>query len=356
MIESEISNKVILLGPPYKNPQGGIASVLFSYSKLFEKFNFIATTNMGNTTSNLLCFIKAILLFIYYLVFHNIKIVHIQGASKISFWRAAVLICIAKLLHKKTIYHIHGGGFKSFSLQHKKAISYVFSKCDVIVALSMNWKRFFEHEFNLDNVKIIPNIIETPQENHTNRNETIIQFLFLGKICNEKGIFDLIEAIDENKNFLIGKMKLIIGGNGETNRLERIIKDKKLDEIIQFVGWVNGKKKIETLNKSHVYILPSHIEVLPISILEAMSYHLPVISTRVGAIPDIVINNENGFLVNPRDKVALKNAISEMISFTPEKREKMGQQSFNLVQPYLSFHVEKILEDLYLSLLKDTKI
>ena len=356
MIAKSISEKILFVGPPYENPKGGIAYVIYAYSKLFEPFHFIKTTNLGHSVNNIICLIKALFIFLYKICNPNVQIIHIQGASKNSFWRAAIFICIAKLFHKKTIYHIHGGGFKSFSLQHKKAISYVFSKCDGIVALSMNWKRFFEHEFNLDNVKIIPNIIETPQENHTNRNETVIQFLFLGKICNEKGIFELVEVIDENNNSLIGKMKLIIGGNGETNRLERIIKDKKLDEIIQFVGWVNGEKKIEALNKSHVYILPSHIEVLPISILEAMSYHLPIISTRVGAIPDIVINNKNGFLVNPRDKDALKNAISEMISFTPEKREKMGQQSFNLVQPYLSFHVEKILEDLYLSLLKKTII
>ena len=147
-------------------------------------------------------------------------------------------------------------------------------------------------------------------------------------------------------------MILIIGGNGETDRLIKIIKDKKLDEIIRFAGWVNGEKKIEVLNKSHVFILPSYIEALPISILEAMSYNLPIISTRVGDIPDIVINNENGFLINPKDKDALKNAISEMLSVTPEKRIKMGRRSFNLVQPYLSIHVEKDLEELYLSLLK----
>lgn len=356
MIEKKISDKILFLGPPYKNPKGGIASVLFLYSRLFESFNFIPTTNMGNFIENLSCFFLAIFKFLYYLLNQNIHIIHIQGASKISFWRVSIFICIAKWFNKKVIYHIHGGGFKSFSLQHKKSVSYIFSKCDVIVALSPNWKQFFEQEFHHKNVRIIPNLIDIPIEDHSDRDNNVIQFLFLGKICEKKGIFDLIDIIDENKDTFEGKMKLIIGGNGETERLEKTIKDKKLNKIIQFIGWVNGEKKIEILNKSHVYILPSYIEALPISILEAMSYHLPIISTRVGAIPDIVHNNENGFLVNPGDKDALKNAISEMISATPEKRENMGQRSFILVQPYLSIHVSKNLEELYMSLLKDDQI
>lgn len=352
MIKGTISNKILFLGPPYQNPKGGIAIVINAYSKLCESFNFIATTNLGGFMSNLICFIKALIIYHFYLLFRNIHIVHIQGASYISFWRAAVFICIAKFFKKKIIYHIHGGGFKCFSSQHKKSVQFIFSKCDVIVVLSTKWKVYFEQEFQCKDVKIIPNIIEYPREDHSNRENYPIQFLFLGKICGQKGVFDLIDIIDENKDTFKGRMILIIGGNGETDRLIKIIKDKKLDEIIQFAGWVNGEKKIEVLNKSHVFILPSYIEALPISILEAMSYNLPIISTRVGDIPDIVINNENGFLINPKDKDALKNAISEMLSVTPEKRIKMGRRSFNLVQPYLSIHVEKDLEELYLSLLK----
>lgn len=355
MIGKTTSDKILFLGPPYKNPKGGIASVLYSYSRLFESLNFISTTNMGNFIENLSCFFLAIFKFLYYLLNRNIHIIHIQGASRISFWRASVFICIAIWFNKKIIYHIHGGGFKSFSLKHKKSVCYVLSKCNVIIALSQNWKQFFEKEFHHKNVRIIPNIIDIPLEDHSIRDNRVIQFLFLGKICEKKGIFDLIETIDENKDIFEGKMKLIIGGDGDTKRLEKFIKDNKLNEIIQYVGWINGEKKIEILNKSHVYILPSYVEALPISILEAMSYNLPVISTRVGAIPNIVYNNENGFLIAPGDKDALKNAITEMISVTPEKRESMGKQSFNLVQPYLSIHVEKELEELYMSLLKDYK-
>jgi len=350
MIEKTISNKVLFLGPPYKNPKGGIAIVINAYSKLCESFNFIATTNLGGFMSNFFYFIKALIIYHYYLIFRNIHIVHIQGSSFMSFWRAAVFICIAKLFKKKIIYHIHGGCFKDFSSQHKKSVQSIFSKCDVIGVLSTKWKVFFEQEFQCKDVRIIPNIIEYPREDHSNRENYPIQFLFLGKISERKGIFDLVNIIDENKNTFEGKMKLIIGGNGETDRLEITIKEKKLDEIIQFAGWVSGEKKTSLLNNSHVFILPSYIEAYPISILEAMSYHLPVIATNVGDIPEIIHDGKEGYLVEPGNKTQILNAIMNAFN-SPTSLMEMGNKGFERCKVHLSNNVEKELTQLYNSLL-----
>lgn len=350
MIKRVISDRILFIGPPYKNPKGGIAIVINAYSKLCESFNFIATTNMGGTVSNLICFIKAIVIYHYYLVFRNIHIVHVQGASKVSFWRAFIFICIAKLFNKKVIYHIHGGGFKVFSSHHKKAVNFIISKCDVIGVLSTKWKVFFEEEFQCRNVKVIPNIIDYPKANHSNREIIPTQFLFLGKICDKKGIFDLIDIIHENKDEFKGKIKLMIGGNGETERLERIIKEKNLNEIIQFVGWVSGEKKTTLLNNSHIFILPSYIEAYPISILEAMSYHLPVIATNVGDIPEIIHDGEEGYLVEPGNKEQIFKTIMNVLN-SPSLFKEMGNKSFEKCKVHLPNNIEKELIQLYNNLL-----
>ena len=70
-----------------------------------------------------------------------------------------------------------------------------------------------------------------------------------------------------------------------------------------------GEKKITAISNSNVFILPSYNEGLPISVLEAMSYGMPVISTRVGDIEDAVIEGENGFLINPGDVESLAERI-----------------------------------------------
>ena len=350
MIKREITDRILFIGPSYQHAKGGISSVIKSYSEICETFLFIPTTNLGNALSKSFFLVRGVVLLIFYLLFRKIDIIHIQGASKISFWRASIFIYIAHIFNKKIIYHIHGGGFKTFSFQHHKAVNFIFSKCDVIGALSTKWKAFFEQEFHCKDVRIIPNIIDYPKENHSDRKDIPVQFLFLGKICDKKGIFDLIDIIDEKKDVFKGKMKLIIGGNGETDRLEKVIKEKKLDEMVQFVGWVSGEKKISLLNNSHIFILPSYIEAYPISILEAMSYHLPVIATNVGDIPEIIHNGEEGYLVEPGNKGQILDAILKALN-SPALLIKLSDQGFEKCKKHLPNNVENELTELYSSLI-----
>ena len=100
------------------------------------------------------------------------------------------------------------------------------------------------------------------------------------------------------------------------------------------------------------YILPSYNEGLPISILEAMSYSLPIISTAVGGIPEILKNGENGFIMEPGDKEAIYRAIHTLMG-DERLRAQMGEKSFEKVRTHLPGYVEKQLRELYDSLKYD---
>ena len=355
MISKELSKYILTIGPNYTPPRGGIAQVLYTYDKeIFEKFLFIKTTESGNSAKKFICCCIAIVKFLGYCLCKDIKIVHIHTASKISFWRKSIFIFISWLFRKKIVLHIHGGQFEAF-VNHHPFILHILKRCSRIIVLSPSKLAYYQEHFGFNNITVIKNVIPCPIIKEKEMSDTV-NFLFLGFLCKDKGIYDLLEIISCNKDRYTGKMKLFIGGNGNVEKVKSIIKENKLNQIVFYIGWVDSEKKIDILNNSHVYILPSYVEALPISILEAMSYHLPIISTQVGAIPDIVFNNENGFLINPGEKDALNNAITEMLSVTPEKREIMGQRSYNLVQPYLSIYVSKDLEELYMSLLKDNRI
>lgn len=125
-----------------------------------------------------------------------------------------------------------------------------------------------------------------------------------------------------------------------------------LNDIVSFEGWVSGDKKINLLNKVDAYILPSYHEGLPISILEAMSYSLPIISTNVGGIPEILKNGENGFIITPGDKDAIYRAILELMN-NEKLRMDMGKASYSKVQEHMPGFVERQLNDLYRSLLNE---
>lgn len=343
------TKNILTIGIDYRVVRGGVAAVENVYSTFYQPFNHVTTTVTNGQVKKLLVLCKAILQFLYWMLFHpEIKIVHVQGSVGASFWRKAIFIYIAKFFHKKVVWHMHAGRFAVFYQQHRYAVRKVVNKSDVIIALSEYWKEYFKNEFPTKRVEIIKNVISAPRVHK--QQAGYFTLLFLGLLGKNKGIYDLLECIRDHKVEFQGKLKLYIGGNGEIEHVKQLIKEYGIADIVIFEGWVSGDKKIELLNKSDAYILPSYKEGLPISILEAMSYGMPIISTPVGGIPEIVSNGENGYLVEPGNKEDIYKAIISLLNDS-DLRNRMGSVSLSRVGEHLPEYVEKQLETLYNSLL-----
>lgn len=343
------TKNILTIGIDYRVVRGGVAAVENVYSTFYQPFNHVTTTVTNGQVKKLLVLCKAILQFLYWMLFHpEIKIVHVQGSVGASFWRKAIFIYIAKFFHKKVVWHMHAGRFAVFYQQHRYAVRKVVNKSDVIIALSEYWKEYFKNEFPSKRVEIIKNVISAPKAHK--QQTSYFTLLFLGLLGKNKGIYDLLECIWDHKVEFQGKLKLYIGGNGEIEHVKQLIKEYGIADIVIFEGWVSGDKKIELLNKSDAYILPSYKEGLPISILEAMSYGMPIISTPVGGIPEIVSNGENGYLVEPGNKEDIYKAIISLLNDS-DLRNRMGSVSLSRVGEHLPEYVEKQLETLYDSLL-----
>lgn len=343
------TKNILTIGIDYRVVRGGVAAVENVYSTFYQPFNHVTTTVTNGQVKKLLVLCKAILQFLYWMLFHpEIKIVHVQGSVGASFWRKAIFIYIAKFFHKKVVWHMHAGRFAVFYQQHRYAVRKVVNKSDVIIALSEYWKEYFKNEFPTKRVEIIKNVISAPRV-HKQQTD-YFTLLFLGLLGKNKGIYDLLECIRDHKVEFQGKLQLYIGGNGEIEHVKQLIKEYGIADITIFEGWVSGDKKIELLNKSDAYILPSYKEGLPISILEAMSYGMPIISTPVGGIPEIVSNGENGYLVEPGNKEDIYIAIISLLNDS-DLRNRMGRISLSRVGEHLPEYVEKQLETLYDSLL-----
>jgi len=350
--------KVLTIGPDYRTLKGGIASVLSVYAKYDRLFKFLPTYSSENNFKNILLFPIKYFNILFFLIMHsNYKIIHIHGASRISFYRKYfIFLSLKYLLRRKVIYHIHGGEYHLFKHASnsivKKMIHHMVEQSNAVLCLSNEWKGFFETQFNPQRTIVLNNIIPMPLKKNKTTNGRIIQFLFLGKIVDGKGVFDLINMAYHHKDYLNDKAKIIIGGNGEVDRLQSEIKRMNIDSIIRYAGWVSGSKKDDLLIDSDVYILPSYNEGLPISILEAMSYKMPIITTSVGGIPTIVQNNVNGILIQPGDQETLFEGIKYFID-NIEKIKDYGQASFEIVQDFLPEKVIGDLHNIYVNVLKD---
>jgi len=340
--------KILTIGPDYRTLKGGVASVLEVYSKYDKKFTFLPTYSSENNIINVLKFpINYFKIFFFLLLNPSYKIVHIHGASRISFYRKYFLFLHIKyILGRKVIYHIHGGEYHLFIKESNKlvykCIKHMLEKSDAIICLSKQWEDFFVKEVNPKAIYILNNTIEMPKLKKIKKSDKLT-FLFLGRIGERKGVFDLLSVVTENKAIFQEKISLVIGGDGDIERLQKDIEKYDLQSIVKYVGWISGEDKYKLLQSSDVYILPSYNEGLPISILEAMSYKMPIISTDVGGISTIVKNNQNGFLITPGNNTDIFNAMQYFLD-NPSKITEYGEKSYKLVQDFLP---EKVLKDLY---------
>lgn len=314
--------KVLEIGPSVNRSKGGMATVILGISQSKElntihKIDLFESYIDGNIFRRLLFSIYSY--FKLYAIYKSYDLFHIHMASYGSAFRKIYYIKLLKYKGKKVIVHIHGAEFLNFynSLNSKKQ-KYVIqnlNKADMIIALSERWKYEFETKLNMKNVYVLSNGINTEDFREANIKtiENKYNFLFLGRLGKRKGAYDLLKAIEElNQEGL--RIKCYMAGDGEIDRFKEIICEKKLDDYVKVVGWVGEGEKINLLKKVSTVILPSYNEGLPMAILEGMACGKAIISTNVGAIPEVVIENENGIIVEPGNIEQIKNAIKRITS------------------------------------------
>ncbi|MCE0493301.1 glycosyltransferase family 4 protein [Vibrio salinus] len=305
--------KIIVLGT---GQQGGIDSVIknievnASENHTFKRF--ITHSGKGKTKDLFLSVWGVFIVLFYSLFFSNICF-HLHMSYRGSFWRKYVYLKIAKAFSKKVIIHLHGSEFKKFyrsqtdSVQNK--IRKLISGCDYFVVLSNSWQAYIESIFDgkkQDNVLVIPNfaVIEPIPD----IKKQPMQLLFLGALIERKGIFDLLKVLKEMPD-----VTLNVGGGGDVDAFWKAVDEQGVREQIQFHGWVDKTRKAELMAQSQLLILPSYNEGLPVVILEAMASCLPVISTPVGGIPEVIIDDNTGFIVTPGDVDCIKQVVDKAL-------------------------------------------
>lgn len=143
-----------------------------------------------------------------------------------------------------------------------------------------------------------------------NISQPIPHLLFIGSLDERKGILDLLSALELVDDYVVLN---VCGGFADKKTREKFEQFLEKDNRIIFNGYVNGDKKEKLFRESDILVLPSYGEGMPIVIMEALYYGCAIISTCVGAIPEI-IHKENGILINPGDIQKLSGAIHTLVS------------------------------------------
>ncbi|MEH2416616.1 glycosyltransferase family 4 protein [Nostoc sp.] len=313
--------KIILLGPSLLQ-QGGISN----YEKLFLEYApsevqifHIITHEEGAIAIKIMVFFRAICTFLWMLIREEVDIVQLEISQRGSVLRQAIMALLAWVFHKPIIIHAHGSQFHVFYADLAKWIqqllSWVFCKCQRLIVLSESWRSFYIENLGLkpEQVVVFYNPVKIPPEVPHRSGSKKVNLLFLGRIGQRKGAFDLIEAFSllptEDKSI----SSLIMAGDGDIEQARNLVTTLNLEDHIKLPGWIGSHKRDILLTEADVFVLPSYNEGLPLAMLEAMAWELPVIVTPVGGIPEIVTQSENGLIVNPGNTQQLSDAIKSLI-------------------------------------------
>lgn len=344
--------KILMVGPHKDKVKGGMSTVIRGYynSALFNKCEFISISTVidGYKLIKVVCFIISYMKMLFHLLFNNIDIVHIHVASRKSLFRKSFYIKLAKFFKRKMVLHIHGGDFDSFywekcSNRQRRWVTEILNSVDVIIALGEIWESRISRYCSSE-VRVVNNSVEVEEVNLYN--PTSRNVLFLGRLEKEKGVVDLIEAaeivIKEQED-----IKFILAGNGNLGEVEKTILDKGIENNFMLLGWVDSSRVRELLKNSMIFVLPSYDEGMPMSILEAMSFGVPIVSTKVGGIPEMIKDGFNGFLVKPGEVQDLANYIS-YLSKNYNERIIISNKNFNDTNEKFSNEVNyRILLEIY---------
>lgn len=310
--------------------RGGITSLINAYRQtaLWTDWNmvWVETQIDRSKVENLWMAIKAIFVFLYHLP--SADLIHMHFSEPISAIRKLLFVFLTKLFGKKLLVHFHA--FSVDTTIHGKvgfAYKYIFSRSDKAIVLSNYWKEAITEKWPAlaGKLMVVYNPCSPAQPMEVERQNSI---LFAGTVNQRKGYQDLIKAFAAVKDNH-PDWKLVFAGNGEIETATHLAKSLQIEENVEFLGWVSGSEKARAFSESSIFCLPSYAEGFPMAVLDAFSYGLPVITTPVGGIPDLLTDTENALIYQPGDIGALSTCLTKCIT-DQELQHTLAESSINL--------------------------
>lgn len=332
---------------PDKYVKGGIASVVngyreYDFGKKWEVI-YVESYCDGSKTKKLIKALKGYLYFAKNLIKNKPDIVHIHSSFGPSFYRKIPFIYMAGWKGIPVVNHIHGADFDTFyhraSIEKRKRIKRIYEKCQVLIALSEEWRRNLALLVPAEKIEVIGNYCRIPDLSMTDRQR---QILFLGEIGERKGCYD-IPFIYEKTVKRAGRIPLIMAGDGELAEVKALFNRNNLLEEVSFPGWVRGKDKDRLLRESEIFLFPTYHEGMPMAVLEAMAYGMAIVTTNAGGIPRLIEDGVNGYLCEPGNVEQISDRLAEL-SEDADKRRQLGNRARQKAEDDYSMerHMERL--------------
>lgn len=266
-------------------------------------------------------------------------VVHVHTAQAFSFVRASFYVLFAAAVWRRpVVLHVHGSSFHEFLDTDSRLLSalqrLVFGASDRVIVLSGYWKDVLEAHVPADRIHVLPNAVD-PGDYIPQYRPSVPHVAFVSGLFDRKGVPELVAAIDRLEEETTTPFRVSIGGKGPRSDAVAALADR--NPSVEYLGYLSEAEKRVLLSAASIFVLPTHAEGLPIAMLEGMAGGNAVVSTPVGAIPEVV-DEDNGVLVAPGDADALAAALGRLVE-DPAETESMGRTNRRAVERVYSWDV-----------------
>jgi glycosyltransferase involved in cell wall biosynthesis len=312
--------RILMVGTALEG-RGGVAAVVsvLRHHGLFERegVRYVATHREGSKARKATGALSGFWNTLLACFGQHPAVVHVHAASRASFVRKSLVLLIARMAGCKTIFHLHGGGFRQFATVEagslmRRWIRHTLEASSVVITLSNGWAGFVRAFAPKAKVAVVPNSVPLPPAAQAAAAPEPGRILFLGRLEEGKGVFELLGA-GARLAPKYPALRLVFGGEGDAEALRRKAAELGIEDRIELLGWVGPLERDAQLARAAVFCLPSHAEGLPMSMLEAMAAGRAVVASSVGGIPETIADGENGLLAPPRDAAALADRLDRVL-------------------------------------------
>ncbi len=308
-LKQEKNLSICIVGPLLGKNSGWVVSQgeILAQGLRKEGYLVFLTSSKVNRFFRLLDMIKSLIRW-----HRKIKIVILMVFSDLAFIWARIITWMVKRLRKPLILRLHGGNLPSFSFRHLSEVKRVFKRADNLMAPSYYLASFCE-ELGFK-CEIIPNIIFIEKYPFRKR-EKIRPFLLWMRTFHYLYHPEMAIEVLEGLIKIYPEAKLTMAGQdkGLLGTIKKLVELKGLSAKVRFVGFLEGVSKEREFNQHDIFLNTSRIDNMPLSLIEAAAFGLPIVSTNVGGIPYIFKHKETAMLRGRDDAKGIVEAIDTLI-------------------------------------------
>lgn len=278
----------------------------------------------------------------------NADLLHLHITIKGSVARKWFLTRLARLLGIPVVLHVHAAGFPEFyssiSPFFQKQTRWLFQNVDRCVVLGERFRSYFIESLGVapEKIVVLYNGVPRQKKKPVSRSPKLFQLLFIGNLIERKGVPELLEALADPTLKDIGWHATLAGG-GDIELYQNKATELGLLDRLSFAGWVDRAQLEELIVNADAMVLPSHDEGLPLAILESLAHGIPVVTTPVGSIPEVLSHEETVLLVQPGSVKDLARELQRIMS-DDDLREKLSANGHSLIEDSLC--LEAVVEKL----------